>query len=93
MNIGLDYDDTFTRDPEFWKNFCEMTRIAGHTIHIVTWRSRDFIGDMYDFLPEWIHIYFTACRAKRPYMEALGIHIDVWIDDNPEAVVRNYGEF
>ena len=37
-------------------------------------------------------IYFTGRLAKRPFMLAKGIKIDVWIDDYPEAVVKDADE-
>ncbi|WNV48921.1 hypothetical protein [Pseudomonas phage Kat] len=31
-------------------------------------------------------MYFTAQKAKRRFMEDLGIKVSVWVDDNPFSV-------
>lgn len=93
MNISLDYDDTFTRDPAAWKLFIATMRGRGHKVYIVTWRdegetleveaalrSRSIITD---------GIYATNRKGKEKFMYAHGIRIDVWIDDTPHAIIRD----
>lgn len=75
MNIALDYDNTFTRDPQFWKDFIVLAKESGHDVHIVTYRRR---------APN-IEFPVICCQyqAKATYCEHLGLHIDIWIDDSP----------
>jgi hypothetical protein len=39
MMIALDYDQTFSLDPEFWEKFVNLAQFAGHDIRIVTVRD------------------------------------------------------
>lgn len=38
MNIALDYDGTYTADPDMWLRFVEEAQAAGHKVFIVTMR-------------------------------------------------------
>lgn len=91
MNIALDFDDTFTRDPDFWLKFVLMCRMSGHTLYCVTARGSQSSQEVFDQLGQYIgndHCYFTNMQAKKPYMFRQGISIDVWIDDNPWFIVN-----
>ncbi len=40
-------------------------------------------------LSDWVRTFvdsISAVLAKRPHLAALGVHPDVWIDDNPHWV-------
>jgi hypothetical protein len=100
MNIGLDYDDTYTRDPATWDKMIELFQLAGHKVYIVTWRfGRDDAygneGDIvvHDLSEKADGIYFTGRQAKQKYMFSKGIRIDVWIDDNPSAILHTMQGF
>ena len=86
MNISLDFDNTYTRDPKFWNNFIELSKQSGHTIYCVTARSPREGLEVFNTIGKLIgedHCYFTSMTAKRNYMFKQGISIDVWIDDMP----------
>ena len=83
MKIALDYDGTFTEDPQLWLWFIDKCQLRGHEIFVVTFRGDDTPID--HRLP--VHVYYTAARPKRKHMENLGIKVDVWIDDHPELIV------
>jgi len=86
MNIGLDFDDTYTRDPEAWNEFIYNFTSRGHTIYCTTFRFPEQSQQVYDSIGKVIgndNCYFTAYTAKRQYMQSKGIMIDVWIDDQP----------
>lgn len=90
MNIGLDYDDTFTRDPWMWTGIIRIMRQAGHRVYIVTWRSESESTEIYSKLGDKLDgIYPTNRKAKKKFMEAQGIIIDVWIDDMPLAILQD----
>lgn len=84
MIIGLDYDETFTRDPAAWCNAMRALKNAGHTIVGVTMRypaEASGMDSRYDNLCE--EILFTGRKAKRQFAYNKGWFVDVWIDDNP----------
>lgn len=96
MNIGLDYDETYTRDPATWDKVIETFQLAGHRVYIVTWRFRNdpIYGDespivVHDLSEKVDGMYFTGRQAKQKFMYSKGIHIDVWMDDNPSAILYN----
>lgn len=89
MRISLDYDDTYTLDPEFWNWFIGDVRDRGHEIMVVTYRDDEWPieHDLHAAIP----VYYTGGYAKRAFMADLGIGIDVWIDDWPEGILIGQG--
>ena len=86
MNIGLDFDDTYTRDPEAWNEFIRYFTSRGHKIYCTTFRFPDQCAAVYNTIGMVIgndNCHFTGYTAKRPFMNSKGIIIDVWIDDMP----------
>lgn len=92
MRIALDWDQTWTRDPEFWARFVRDAKARKHDIRIVTMRGSDQIGDiLYEQqeLDAVIPVITTNMVQKRPHCEAIGWMPDIWIDDSPEFIVRH----
>lgn len=85
MRIALDYDDTYTKDPTLWNKFINLVRSRHHEIVICTCRGTLYNEDM--IFPSNMIIYYTSGKSKKPYMESIGIKIDVWIDDCPEMLL------
>lgn len=91
MNLAVDYDDTYTRDPEFWDQVIKLAQDRGHEVWCVTMRDgsrQEVLGTIGELIGK-DHCIFTAQQAKAPVMWDLGIRIDVWIDDSPEYVIKN----
>lgn len=90
MVIGLDYDCTFTADPEFWKSVLCEAKKYGHTIIIVTARydNQQNRDELSQEAPEF-KAYFAGSVPKLKYMMDQKIDVDVWIDDDPGSVMRN----
>lgn len=81
--IALDYDDTFTADPEMWLDFMIYAENHGHTIIIVTWRSDK---TPVENIPNRIKICYTNHQQKRQWCKIRGIEPTIWIDDKPEGI-------
>lgn len=95
MNIALDFDDTFTRDPDFWLKFVLLCRNHGHRIYCVTARDTNGSEEVFRELGQYIgeeNCFFTGMKAKRSFMWRQGIIIDVWIDDNPGAITNGVAD-
>lgn len=91
MNIGLDYDDTITRDESTWATVVAVLDSCGHDVYIVTWRTPEEAKSMklsHTMRKYLTGIYATSRQAKQKFMFEQGICIDVWIDDNPSAILR-----
>lgn len=90
MNVSLDFDDTYTRDPEFWNAFIVSIRKRGHNVYLVTARTPEQGQIIHDTVGKIIgaeNCFFTSMQGKKKYMWAQKIRIDVWIDDMPEMIV------
>ncbi len=88
MLISLDYDDTYTRDPEIWDRFIENCHKHGHTVFCVTMRYESEGDDVKRDLDHLVKkIIFTGRKAKQKFMFDLGYNVHVWIDDNPGFVI------
>jgi hypothetical protein len=84
MLIALDYDGTYTADPALWDDFILKARLRYHQVHIVTMRSPSEpvrLGARVD------GIHYTDRKAKRPFMQARGLAVAIWIDDMPDFIV------
>lgn len=87
MIISMDYDNTWTRDPEGWAAIVLLLRNLGHTVYGVTLR---FPHEDEHMDPKYFNacekVFFTSNGEKDPYMQGQGILVDVWIDDMPELI-------
>lgn len=92
--IALDFDETFTEDPDLWIPFVHHAKKQGHRVAFVTFRNgpetstphgnSDILG--YAAQLE-IEVVFTCHKQKRHvFPEA-----DIWIDDMPH-LIPTYGE-
>jgi len=82
MRLALDYDQTYTVDPEFWDAFMANAQVRGHEIICVTMRGPQAK------VPMNCPIVYTSGEAKVPFCEQHGIKVDVWIDDQPYRLVE-----
>lgn len=90
MIIALDFDQTYTVDPQAWNEFIELMQRHGHTVYCVTMRDRVEGEDVHYALGKRVDgIFCTNRQAKRQYMLDAGINIDVWIDDQPGWILQD----
>jgi len=89
MMFSLDYDETFSADPDFWRKFIELARSNNHQVIMITRRFNH--GDHGPITDDvlGVEIVYTANTAKRDFCRANGIPMpDVWIDDGPEGIIQ-----
>lgn len=90
MIIALDYDDTFTKAPDFWYDFMAKCDVESHLVIGVTMRHESEAKEMNsDYLRMCEKVYYTDRKAKRDFMADLGIHVDIWIDDRPDFIIKD----
>jgi hypothetical protein len=77
--IALDYDGTYTADPELWNSFIASARKNGHMVKILTMR---FPHEEIANPP--CEVVYTSRRAKAEFMPA-----DIYIDDKPFFLFAN----
>lgn len=91
MRIAVDFDGTFTADPELWLRFMLDAERRGHDVFIVTFRNDLYDGDvLLHEVATRFKTYYTRGVAKRWWCLHHGPGtVDVWIDDTPEAILEN----
>lgn len=90
--ISIDFDSTFTADPELWSIFIQTAKLAGHKVICITAR-RDILDNRIELeeafkgliYPDNIHFAYDC--PKKQYATEKGLWVDIWIDDCPEAIV------
>jgi hypothetical protein len=88
MNIALDFDDTYTRDPALWDLFIAHAKDRKHDIRIVTFRKSTMSDPALDWLGSTIPVIYTEYTQKRKFTNDMGWSVDIWIDDSPEFIVE-----
>lgn len=92
VNFCLDWDGTYTADPELWLAWIVNAHARGHRVYVITMRYPSEVPDnahTHALAALGVHIVATSRLAKRPFARAMGIDIHIWIDDNPEAVLMD----
>ena len=94
MVICIDYDGTYTRDPETWDMALLIFQQHGHRVYCVSARHQDELVEARTTIGYIIppcNIVGTNGAAKRDYLfKEHGVYGDVWIDDNPDTVSTGY---
>lgn len=85
LKIALDFDETYTEDPEMWDLFVYLCQQRNHIITFVTYRDSRYGNEDIKGAAEklGIKIIFTAGKQKQHCYSA-----DIWIDDSPETIVN-----
>lgn len=89
--FALDYDGTYTLDPAMWDQVIALMRAADHKVYVVTMRypiaqeANEVNAALKGKVDE---LYFTGRKAKRAFMYDKGIHISVWMDDQPDFILH-----
>lgn len=90
QTFALDYDETFSANPDMWRQFAEIMTLLGHTVIGVTLRNREQLIEDPRYAESCQKIIYCAGRAKRPLLEDMDIWVDVWIDDKPEYIIDSW---
>ena len=85
MLLGLDYDKTYTRDPDFWDKVIDLAYSRGHTWLCVTNRQVA-PGSAKDERVPSIPVLCAGDQRKEDAARAAGFHVHVWIDDMPASI-------
>ena len=64
MIIFIDYDQTYTLDPEFWNNFIVDSKKLGHVIFGLTMRYNDENENVENSLGKFCKVIYTERKAK-----------------------------
>jgi hypothetical protein len=79
--FGLDYDNTYSDDPELFELFIKAAQERGHLVFIVTARGPEMPVPV-----KSCEVFYTDGSAKAAFMKEQGLDVDIWIDDWPEII-------
>ena len=79
--IAVDYDDTYSEDPELFELFIQAAQARKHIVVMVTAR-----GENKPVPVTSCEVFYTNGALKAPFMKAQGLEIDIWVDDWPEII-------
>lgn len=88
MTIAIDIDNTWSLDPVAFKAINSVCTRLGHEVIIVTRRSEVTLEDREKLqIPgDMLVICCTPSKFKRHHVESIGLHVDIWIDDEPGTI-------
>jgi hypothetical protein len=90
MRISIDFDDTYTKDYLLWNKVISSMLVFGHDVICVSARHEYEMEKVHLSIGKLIgkdKCFGTGRVYKKKFMKDQGINIDVWIDDNPHAIV------
>jgi hypothetical protein len=90
LNIAVDFDHTYTADPELWDIFIKHAIDRGHNVYCVSARPEKEMDKPRRTIGALIgedKCFGTCFDPKKQFMESKGIYINIWIDDSPEMIV------
>lgn len=88
LTVAIDYDDTFTADPEAWSCVIGELQRHGHRVVCVSARRNSFghRQELQAALPQGVTVLLSYDMPKRAYAKSQCVDVDIWIDDMPEAI-------
>lgn len=79
--FALDYDGTYTADPDMWDTFIADAVSRGHSFIVATMR---YLTENLEMVPKGIErIVYTSRKAKYEEVHRQGFSPTIWIDDMP----------
>ena len=89
--IAFDFDQTISDHPHLFTSVMEVFEHFNWHVIVVTYRKSHVAPEDLDFLKEKCYkVYFTGHKGKAEFMREEGIEVDIWVDDEPETIVRSW---
>lgn len=87
----LDYDGTYSDFPEIFDAMITCCQKRGYEVILCTMRYEREEDDGLRYLKKKynIPIYYSGRQAKQKYLAERMIFPNIWIDDNPEWIIRD----
>lgn len=93
LTIAVDYDGTYSADPDTFTHVIELFLKAGHTVICVTGRSDDGVMDVpvRESIGKIVPCVFAGKEWKIVAARDAGYKVDIWIDDIPGMIYPTFG--
>ena len=91
MIIALDFDETYNLAPDVFDAMISVFQQHGHQVILATYRHEklDYDPLFLRLERQGVKLYCTDGKAKKPFLEALGVAVAVWVDDNPKGILQD----
>jgi hypothetical protein len=86
MNVAIDYDHTYTLNPNLWNQIIKIFKQQNNNVYCVTKRYQDNSEDIVKAFANIDVPIIYALKSKLEAVSEAGIKIDVWIDDKPQSI-------
>ena len=92
MTISIDYDKTFSSDPEMWGKFAKSSAASGNQVVMISRRPdteqdrNEITAALGDYASSFSTVLLVGDQFKDAAAKAAGINVDVWVDDSPQFV-------
>jgi len=91
MTISMDFDRTFSADPQMWGEFAKKAVADGNTVVMISRRPEsdreEVIASLGDYAESFSQVLLVGGDTlKADAADAAGIKVDVWVDDSPQTI-------
>jgi hypothetical protein len=90
MILAIDFDNTYTTAPELWDQVIRLFQEAGHTVICITGRTENMSQPVLDTIGKLVPVIFAGKDWKRTAAKNHGYQVDIWIDDIPEMIGKQF---
>jgi len=92
LTLSIDFDRTFSADPQLWGEFARKAVADGNTVVMVSRREdtpedRQTVTDtLGDYADAFSQVLLVGDRLKDEAAKEAGVEVDVWVDDSPQFI-------
>jgi hypothetical protein len=91
MTVSVDFDRTFSADPQMWGEFARKAVADGNTVVMISRRPEsdreEVIASLGDYAESFSRVLLVGGdKLKADAADAAGISVDVWVDDSPQTI-------
>ena len=92
LTLSIDFDRTFSADPQLWGEFARKAVADGNTVVMVSRRpdtpeDRQTVTDtLGDYADAFSQVLLVGDRLKDEAAKEAGVEVDVWVDDSPQFI-------
>lgn len=92
MTVSIDFDRTFSADPQMWGEFAKQATADGNTVVMISRRpdtpeDRQTVTEtLGEYSAAFSQVLLIGDTLKDEAAKAAGIDVDVWVDDSPQFI-------